>query len=371
MEASELTAWVTTLLTQVSNGAAGAIGGAAGAEASRLVRERLGGSPEGRAALDPESGDPGEVARQVAAVLGSDPVLAGRLERLHEAARRQPSAAPYAGRDLYQASIGARARSNTIAFGPLTLRKDRAPTTVTALLLVVALILGFAVYGLVRAVGGDGGSEAHGTASGGASGATDSDGPDVPWTGGDAGAGGGSGKAAPVRDLRLAKAVLPDLQSMPSGWSLAEKAETRAVTSDNCSGDCGGLLSKGEVTYAAGTHDQASILVEAYKSVDAAATGYEERVGNVSSGDDVSSMSLDRLGDKSVAFSRQEYTGSEYTYAMATVVRAGTVVIRVTYGGGYDELDSAVLSSVGRMVTERARQAQNGEEPSAVVAEAP
>ncbi|GAA3148745.1 hypothetical protein GCM10017687_77590 [Streptomyces echinatus] len=155
MEASELTAWVMTLLTQASNGAAGAIGGAAGAEASRLVRERLGSSSEGRAALDPENGDPDEAARQVTAVLNADPGFAGRLERLHEAAQRQPSAAPYAGRDIYQASVGERAKNNTIAFGPLTLRKDRAPITVTALLLVVALVLGFAVYGLVQALSGD------------------------------------------------------------------------------------------------------------------------------------------------------------------------------------------------------------------------
>ncbi|MBB5926796.1 hypothetical protein [Streptomyces echinatus] len=372
MEASELTAWVMTLLTQASNGAAGAIGGAAGAEASRLVRERLGSSSEGRAALDPENGDPDEAARQVTAVLNADPGFAGRLERLHEAAQRQPSAAPYAGRDIYQASVGERAKNNTIAFGPLTLRKDRAPITVTALLLVVALVLGFAVYGLVQALSGDSRSGAHGTASGGQTGATDSDGSDVPWTGNEAAGGEGGWKDAPVRDLQLAKAILPDLRSMPAGWSLAEKAETQTVTSDSCSGDCGGLLSEGEVTYAvSGTSDQASIQVEAYETVDTAATGYEQRADNVGSGDSVASMSLEQLGDKSVAFSRQEYTGSEYTYAMATVVRAGTVVIRVTYGGGYDKLDSAVLSGIARMVTERARQAQNGEEPSATLTEAP
>ncbi|MFF5337760.1 hypothetical protein [Streptomyces sp. NPDC013181] len=371
MEASELTAWIATLLTQASTGAAGAIGGAAGAEASRLVRERLGASPEGRAALDPENGDPDEAARQVTASLNADPVFAGRLQQLYEEAQRQLSAAPHVGRDMYQASIGDRARNNTVAFGPLTLRKDRAPITVTALLLVVALVLGFAIYGLVQAVGGGDRTGAHEMAAGGAAGAMDSDGSETPLTGGEAGDGGG-GKNAPVRDLQLAKAILPDLQSMPYGWSSAERAEIQAATSDSCSGDCEGLLSEGKVTYAeSGTSDRASIRVEAYETVDSAAKGYERHIDYYRTLDDVASMSLDQLGDESVAFSLQEYTGSAHKYAMTTVVRAGTVVMWVAYGGGYDKLDPAVLTEIARMVTDRARQAQNGEEPSAGFAEAP
>ncbi|MFJ8083030.1 hypothetical protein ACIQ6Y_20785 [Streptomyces sp. NPDC096205] len=383
MEASELTAWVVTLLTQASNGAAGAIGGAAGAEASRLVRDRLQASPEGRAALGPENGAAGETERQVTAVLDADPDLARRLEHLRELAQRQPSVAPYAGRNINQAHIGDRARNNTIAFGPLTLRKDQlTPTTVTALLMAVALVLGLAVYGLVQAAGGGDRAASREGASAGVIGGAYGDGSDVPLTGGEAGAedgggeagaeDGGGGEAAPVRDLELAKAILPDLQSMPAGWSLAEEAETQEVTSDNCSGDCGGLLSEGDVTYAVSDgSDRADIKVEAYETVDAAVKGYEERVGNVGSGDDVASMSLEQIGDESTAFSQQEYTGSAYTYAMATVVRAGTVVIRVSYGGGYDELDSAVLSGIARAVAERAAQAQNGDQPSAAFAEAP
>ncbi|WP_143570652.1 hypothetical protein [Streptomyces acidiscabies] len=374
MDVSELTAWIMSLLAQASNGAAGAIGGAAGAEASRLVRERLESSPEGRAALAPENGDPGEAARQVTNALDADPMFAGALAQLYEAAKRQPSTAPHVGRDMYQASIGDRAKNNTIAFGPLTLRRDRAPVTVTALLLVVALVLGFAVYGLVQAIdgGSESGSGAHGTASGGQSGSMDSSGSDGPSAESKPTEAGDSWKAAPVRDLRLAKAILPDLRSMPAGWSSAQAAEIQAATSDSCASDCGGLLSEGEVAYAvSGTSDQASIQVEAYDSVDTAVAGHEKRTNSVRSDDGVASMSLEQLGDESVAFSRQEYTGSEYTYSMAAVVRAGTVVIRVTYGGGYDELNSAVLSGVARLVTERARQAQNGEEPSAAFAEAP
>ncbi|WP_326671672.1 hypothetical protein [Streptomyces sp. NBC_01257] len=358
-------------MSQASSGAAGALGGAAGAEASRLVRERLVSSPEGRAALDPADGDPDEASRLITAALTEDPEFARRLEQLREASRQQPSAAPTAGRDIYQATVGERARHNTIAFGPLTLRKDRAPVTLTALLLVVALVLGFAVYGLAQALGGDDSDSGSPYAIGGAGEAMDSGGSGA-GSAQDATAGGAGGKSAPVRNPRLAKGILPDLRSMPSGWSLAEEAETRQTSEDSCSGDCGGLLSEGEVTYApSGTSDLASILVEAYESAEAAATGYETRVDDVGSAEDVSSMSLDQLGDVSAAFSRQEYTGSAYKYSMATVVRAGTVVLRVTYGGGYEELNSSVLTGIASMVTERAHQAQNGEDPSAVFAEAP
>ncbi|MFD7864005.1 hypothetical protein [Streptomyces sp. NPDC057682] len=355
-------------MSQASSGAAGAIGGAAGAEASRLVRERLGSSPEGRAALDPADGDPDEAARLLTTVLTEDPAFARRLEQLHEAARQRPSAAPSAGRDVYQATIGDRSRHNTIAFGPLTLRKDRAPLTVTALLLVVTLVLGFAVYGIVQALGGDDGVPL--SATGGASGAMDGDGSGVDAEQRENGTGRG-GKTAPVTDLELAKGILPDLRSMPSGWSVSEAAETEGKP-DICSDDCGGLLSKGQVIYEpSGTSDLASILVETYESADAAATGYETRVRDIGAGDGIASMSLDQLGDVSAAFSRKEYTGSAYKYSMASVVRAGTVVIRVAYGGGYDELNSSVLTGIAGMVTERARQAQNGEEPSAAFAEAP
>lgn len=373
MEASELTAWITAL-TQAPSRAAGGGGGAAEAEASHLVRERLGSTPEGRAALDPERGDPGEAARQVVAALDTDPAFARRLEQLYELARQRPPGAPVAGRDLYQASIGDRSRHNTIAFGPLTVRKEQVtPTTVTAMLLVVALVLGLAVYGLVQAVdGGDDGSEARGNGSAGVSGGSDGDGSELPLSGEEV-VGEDARKAAPVRDFALAEAILPDLPSMPSGWSAEEEAQTQEVTADNCSpGDCGGLLSEGEVTYAAsGTSDLAYIQVEAYDGVGTASAGYQERVESMGSDEDVSSMSLEEIGDESSAFSRQEYTGSAYTYAVATVVRAGTVVIRVTYGGGYDELNSDVLSGIARMVTERAWEAQSGDEPSAAFAEAP
>lgn len=92
----------TVTLTRASNGAAGAIGGAVGAEASRLMRERLGSSPEGRVALDPGSGDSGEMERQVAAALAADPEFARRFEQLYEATRRHTTGAPHAGRNLYR-----------------------------------------------------------------------------------------------------------------------------------------------------------------------------------------------------------------------------------------------------------------------------
>ncbi|MEV6806626.1 hypothetical protein [Streptomyces sp. NPDC051132] len=373
MEASEVTAWVMTLLTQASNGAAGAIGGAAGAEASRLMRERLGSSPEGRAALDPGSGDLGETERQVAAVLASDPAFARRLEQLYEAWRRAPTAGPRVGRDMYNAHIGDRSQHNTISFGPLTVRKDSlTPTNVTLVLLAVALVMGLAVYGLSKAVGGDDTAVRGPWAGAG----PDGDGSGVPAAGSGSGAGDGGGadrKVAPVKDLELLREVLPDVRSMPSGWSLSEEADVhKATKDDSCrEGGCAGLRSLGGVAYAdPGAANKAYIAIEAYDSAETAAAGYQRWSEGTSKEGDDSSMSLGPIGDESVAYSGRESTGSAGTYHMHTIARAGTVMIDIVYGGGYHELDPTVLTRIARMVVERARQAQNAEQPTAAVAEA-
>ncbi|MEU4352941.1 hypothetical protein [Streptomyces sp. NPDC023838] len=371
MEASELTAWVTTLLTQASNGAAGAIGGAAGAEASRLMRERLGASPEDRATLDPGSGDPGEMQRQVAAALAADPEFARRIEQLYEATRRHPTAAPHAGRDLYQAHIGDRAKNNTISFGPLTLRKESlTPTTVTAMLLAVALVIGLAGYGLTKAVGGDG--DAVRTPSIGAD-AGGGGSEDLAAGSGSGAKGGGKGrKAAPVKDLTLLKKVLPDVQSMPSGWSLFEPADVEEATTDaSCREDgCAGVRGTGGVAYAdSGASNKAYIAIEAFDSAETAAAGYKRWSEGVGKKGGESRMSLGSIGDQSVAYSGRESTDSASTFHMRAIARAGTVMIDIFYGGGYHELDPTVLTRIAQMVAERARQAQNAEQPSATFAE--
>ncbi|MFK8906849.1 hypothetical protein [Streptomyces sp. YS-3] len=373
MEASELTTWVMTLLTQASNGAAGAIGGAAGAEASRLMRERLGSSPEGRVALDPGSGDSGEMERQVAAALAADTEFARRLEQLYEATRIHPTVAPHVGRDLYQAHIGDRAKNNTVSFGPLTLRKESlTPTTVTAMLLAVALVLGLAAYGLTKAVGGDGDSDAVRTPSIGAeAGAGGSEDP-AAGSGSEAKGGGKGRKVAPVKDLALLKKVLPDVQSMPSGWSLFEPADVEeATTGASCrEGGCKGARGTGGVAYAdSGASNKAYIAIEAFDSAETAAAGYERWSEGVGKKGGDSRMSLGSIGDQSVAYSGRESTGSASTFHMRAIARAGTVMIDVVYGGGYHELDPTVLTRIAQMVAERARQAQNAEQPSATFAE--
>ncbi|MCX5384714.1 hypothetical protein [Streptomyces sp. NBC_00083] len=370
MEASELTTWVMALLNQASNGAAGAIGGAAGAEAARLMRERLGSSPEGRAALDPGSGDSGETERQVAAALAADAVFARRLEQLYEAARRSPTGAQQAGRDINQAHIGDRSKHNTISFGPLTVRKgSRTPATVALMLLAVALVMGLASYGLTKVLGGDDQATRAPSAGAGANGS------DVPaaGSGSEADKGGGQGhKAVPIKDLDLLKKILPDVSSMPSGWSLSGKANVQEATTDNScrGGECKGLRGLGEVVYTdPGASTKADIAVEAFDSARTAAEGYKRWSEGAGKEGGDSPMSLGSIGDESVAFSGQESNGSATKFHMETIARAGTVMIYIVYGGGDRPLDPAVLTRIARMVAERARQAQNAEQPSATFAE--
>ncbi|MFG3280446.1 hypothetical protein [Streptomyces sp. NPDC048111] len=376
MEASEVTTWVMALLTQASNGAAGAIGGAAGAEAARLMRERLAASPEGRPALDPAGASTDETERQVAATLAADPELARRIGELYESTR-PGSSAMHAGRDIYNARIGDNSKHNTISFGPLTLHKENlTPMTVAVLLLIVALVMGLGAYGVTRVVGGDDGDAGKPSLGAG----EDREGSGVPAAGGGDEGGGGGGaakgrKAAAIKDLELLKSVLPDVQSMPSGWSLAEPADVQAATSDSTcrQGGCAGLGSNAGVAFAdPGSANKAYFAIEAFDSAETAAAGYQRwSDGIAKEGKDspVSPGSAGAIGDQSVFYSGQEPTESATRYHLQTVARAGTIMITIVYGGGIRPLDPAVLPRLTRMVVERARQAQNEERPSATVAD--
>ncbi|AYG85292.1 hypothetical protein DWB77_07509 [Streptomyces hundungensis] len=372
MEASEVTTWVMALLTQASNGAAGAIGGAAGAEAARLMRERLGSSPEGRQALDPASASTDETERQVAATLAADPELARHITRLYESTRPS-SPAMHAGRDIHHAHIGDHSKHNTISFGPLTLRKENlTPMTVAALLLVVALVMGLGAYGVTKVVGGDDG--AAGAPSVGSGEGRDGSGTLAAGSGEGSGAGKGR-KTAAIKDLELLKSVLPDVQSMPSGWSLVEPADVQAATTDNScrQGGCDGLGSNAGVAFAdPGSVNKAYFAIEAFDSAETAAAGYKRWSDGIArEGKDslVSPGSAGAIGDQSVFYSGQEPTESGTTYHLQTVARAGTIMLTVVYGGGSHPLDPTVLPRLARMVVERARQAQNEERPSATFAD--
>lgn len=226
---------------------------------------------------------------------------------------------------------------------------NAAPVTVTALILAVVLVFGFAVYGLVRVVGDDGRSGSAGAAPGG---------PSATGTAVD-GARTGLG-------LRSAEAVLPGPESMPPGWTPVGEAETTAVAPERCHSGCWGLLSEGQVVYAEpGTGHRAFVQVEAYESAVTAVAGYQKRADQARSADGVGLTYLEPFGDESLAFARDDHEGAEPAYSMATLIRAGTVVLRVTYGGGDDRVETPVVAGLAHAVTERARQAQHGEEPSA------
>ncbi|MGW0537982.1 hypothetical protein [Streptomyces sp. NPDC003032] len=163
MEAPELTAWVMPLLT----GASSATGGAVATEVVRLVREKLGSSEDGRAALVRAGEEPDELAHRLTAALSEDPRFADQLNCLFETLRRHAEGPYSAGRDVYSAAIsGDRATRNTIAFGPVTIHKTpRTSAALVALALVAVLVLGFAGYGVKQAVdGADAGPRDAGTA---------------------------------------------------------------------------------------------------------------------------------------------------------------------------------------------------------------
>ncbi|GAA0299491.1 hypothetical protein GCM10010302_42570 [Streptomyces polychromogenes] len=243
-----------------------------------------------------------------------------------------------------------------IAIGPVRIRKT--PGTITALVIAAVLVLGFAVKGVVSLADSEN-SPASGVPWGVGAAAPGSDGDGV-----DPGAGGSRNKAAAVRDVALAKAIAPDLQSMPSGWGL----KAGPVISDACTSDCQGELYTGGVGLVDSSGDtQVTFNYRTFDTVENAKAAYQRYVDNAGGtvNESRATMSLAQVGDSSMAYSSRQYTGSEYLYKGFVYLRVGTVYGQVVYNTGYKDLDTKKLTTFARLLVDRAQQAQNGQMPSA------
>ncbi|MFJ8165913.1 hypothetical protein ACIRBY_34050 [Streptomyces sp. NPDC096136] len=355
MDAAALAAWVTSVITGIATGVGSGLGTVASDRISRVARERLGADEESRRVLERFDGDPAapgaedDLRARLLAMIEQDPEFAARLRTTAGLPSGPPGSIHqhvHAGRDM---------KNNVIAIGPVSIRKT--PGTITALVVVAVLVLGFAINGVVSLVDSDN-SPASGVPWGvGAAPGSDGDGVDP-------GAGGGQNKAAAVRDVALAKAIAPDLQSMPSGWGLKEGP----VISDACTSDCQGGLYTGGVGMADSSGDtQVAFNYRTFDTVENAKAAYQRYVDNAGGtvNESRAAMSLAQVGDSSIAYSSRQYTGSEYLYKGFVYLRVGTVYGQVVYNTGYKDLDTQKLATFARLLVDRAQQAQNGQMPSA------
>ncbi|CAL9284140.1 hypothetical protein [Streptomyces sp. SudanB182_2057] len=363
MDTAGLASAVVPLVVAAVTGAGTAIGTETVQMVSGLVRERLGNSEQGRAALtglDRAPDDSTAADRLHAALreaLDADPAFAGRLLSLCEAPPppQQPPAPP----GSVVIGDGNRLRGSHIALGPLTISTTRGgPGTLVALGALILAIVALAVYGGVRVVGGDD--------SPGRGGGTSS-GQDTVREGGGAGASAdgslAGGRLRPVlRSRDVVESVLPGLDAVPGGWAQESGPKVLDGDTSRCLADPTGVLFCGTVKYQdPATNNITEFAVFAHSSVSAAKSAYQSMRK-----DSPPSVALPALGDESHAFGGG---GSSSGKTVTSVVRFGSVVVGVayrieavdwteTFGGDH-------LETLTRMLVDRVRQACDGQAPTA------
>ncbi|MFI6025472.1 hypothetical protein [Amycolatopsis magusensis] len=260
--------------------------------------------------------------------------------------------------------------SNNISLGNQSISNRRTShgwLTATAVLVGAALVA-LGLYGTVRLVEGDKPPAESGTATG------------------QVGAGGSAAKV--VDDRELAAKILPDMDSVPTGWVLDDGFPAEG----KCPPGCQGRLISVKTAYNVVTRGRwVWMEVHTFSSVEAAKASYfpvKRRLENegeewkdtlhpepASSSSrypvaQQSSISLQGLGsDEYEAISWSISSGGGWTSAtgVSAVVRVGTVVahVGVMDNGGHGG-DNTLLQALTQAVVERAWQAQRGETPTAL-----
>ncbi|AZM53918.1 hypothetical protein DMA15_16165 [Streptomyces sp. WAC 01529] len=361
MGSVDVVAEAVRVMTGFAGGAAGAVGAEVGQTVSDLVRQRVGGDPAGRAALDVVEArpqDPEALAALREAVrerVAADPEFAARLAEV--LAGPPPAGPPPAGPPReYTGSIvidgGAKVRGSTLSLGPVTFNNTPAGRTalVACLAALVALAV-LAVYGGTQAFSGDdspgggGGAAASGVEAG-----------DAAVGGAGTGAGGGEWKPQPLADADAVLRVLPDTTSLASGWTMSGQPTADVSSQDD------GSTYEGEAAYQGKYGMDTGFRVLAYPSTGKASAAFRAQSRKAAE-EGARRMTMPAVGDELVAFSLSEGGGGGYVTETThyTVVRTGTVITVVS---GKDNesrrYDSDDLQSVTQLMSDRARSAQSG-----------
>ncbi|MFC5658169.1 hypothetical protein [Streptomyces nogalater] len=366
MDTASLASAAVPLVVAAITGAGTAIGTQTVQMVSGLVRERLDGSEQGRAALtglDRAPDDSAAAGRLHAAlrdVLDADPAFARQLLSLFEAPPPPPQPPAPAGSVVI--GDGNRLRGSNISLGPLTISTTRGgPGALLALVALVMGIVALAVYGGVRAIGVD---DSPGPGSG------TSTRQDALREGGVPGASADGAENAPaggqprpvLGDRDVVTSVLPGLDAVPGGWTQESAPRVLDASASQCRSALPGVLFCGEATYKdPSTRNVAGFEIYALSSVQAAKSAYQE-IRKKSP----PSMALPALGDESHATGGRETSSGK---TVMSVVRVGSVVAGVTYGIEAVDWTEAFggdhLEILTRMLVERARQAGDGQSPTA------
>ncbi|MGY4974053.1 hypothetical protein ACWGCC_33385 [Streptomyces nigrescens] len=341
---------VLAIFTQMASGTAAAVGAEVGQAVSTIVRDRLGTTERGRTAIstvDTSPTDPAAVAELrnvIQAEVAADPHFAERIALA--LVGPPPASAPSINAGISFANSPVRGRPIISMAGVSISNTRNVRFSLLAAALVLVALVALGLYGGVRLFNG-GGSPEQG--------------------------GGGSGNSATaIKDATLAKKIFPGLDSLPTGWSV-RAGNPKEVRCGTGRAMCKDSLLDVQTSYTPSfDFDQAQIEVVTYGSVGAATAGYAEiKRQNADFGSTPKPVAMSNVGgDESAAV---EWANSptpgitEATGAFAAV-RVGTVVINVVMlDKGAGGTDLRILQSFAATTTARAKQAQNGEAPSAVM----
>ncbi|MEO3751359.1 hypothetical protein [Streptomyces sp. B6B3] len=156
MDSTEILAAAVGLMTGAAASAVNAVGAGAGDAVFTLVRERLGGSTEGQAALTRVDGEPADPATAVALLVALQRESArdpGFVEELARAMGGPPAPTSATGNLTVS---GTKMRNSHIVLGPLTVNNTRqARFSLAAAAAVLVALVALAVYGGRELVAGD------------------------------------------------------------------------------------------------------------------------------------------------------------------------------------------------------------------------
>ncbi|MEU4272578.1 hypothetical protein [Streptomyces sp. NPDC026092] len=335
---------VSTLASGAASGAGAATGTTTGTAAftrlSELVRRHVDRSDEGRGALDLWDAEPGseQAAEAVRACLTveleGDPGLA---DQLRAALRAVPPPVPtHPPTITQQVHIGGNANHATINVGPLHLKKTTGTVVTLAVIgVVLALLVTLGFRSVVQMLGD----------------------------------GEGERKVVPLTELATVKSVLPDSDSLPAEFKSDGDPEV-TTGEQGCQPTCEGHLFTATTTMGRERPQKTAVLyVGAFDSAAHAAEAFEELRKDLADSSEKTLMSFPSMGDTSTAFRltpgknmiNEDDESIEEAEAGALV---GTVVVFVRYTTAAGDLEPS-LTALGRMMADRAQEAQNGSAPSA------
>ncbi|MFE4828920.1 hypothetical protein [Streptomyces sp. NPDC056672] len=179
---------------------------------------------------------------------------------------------------------------------------------------------------------------------------------------------------ASALDEAQVRSVLPDAPSMP-GWKTAKKASTGALDStftrsticpNKGNKGCEASLFLGSASYESDAGDaHASLWMVAYEDEKAAEAGYDVLWKDTARKTGREKADLGPVGEERNA-RRGPLGYSDDAEAITGQIRVGTAILWLSADArDNDGLDSGFVQDIAALFAERARQAQNGQDPSA------